>query len=42
CARKFDHVEECKAQDKGMPEDVATGKQPMTKDVVAGKQPMTM
>nr|GEU42094.1 hypothetical protein CTI12_AA159120 [Tanacetum cinerariifolium] len=29
------------AQDKGMPEDVAAGKQPMTEDVAVGKQPMT-
>nr|GFB16737.1 hypothetical protein [Tanacetum cinerariifolium] len=32
--------EEHRAQDKGMPEDVAAGKQPMTEDVAAGKQPM--
>nr|GEY14955.1 hypothetical protein [Tanacetum cinerariifolium] len=36
-AREFDHVEEHKAQDKGMPEDVANRKQPMTKDVAIGK-----
>ncbi|GJU38347.1 hypothetical protein Tco_1191304 [Tanacetum coccineum] len=40
CAREFNHVEEHRAQDKGMPEDVADGKQPMTEDVAAGKQPM--
>nr|GEZ57590.1 hypothetical protein [Tanacetum cinerariifolium] len=38
CAREFDHVVENKAKDKGMPEDVATRKQPMIKDVAAGKQ----
>nr|GFA54448.1 hypothetical protein [Tanacetum cinerariifolium] len=40
CAREFDHVEEHRAQDKGMPGDVAARKQPMTKDVATGKQPM--
>nr|GEU82854.1 hypothetical protein [Tanacetum cinerariifolium] len=32
CAWEFDHVEEHRAQDKGLPEDVATGKQPMIED----------
>ncbi|GJU24662.1 hypothetical protein Tco_1163283 [Tanacetum coccineum] len=46
CAREFDHVEEHRAQDKGMPEDVSAGKQPMAQDkgmpedVSARKQPM--
>ncbi|GJR01204.1 hypothetical protein Tco_0524188 [Tanacetum coccineum] len=40
CAREFDYVKEHRAQDKGMPEDVAAEKQPMTEDVAAGKQPM--
>ncbi|GKB30594.1 hypothetical protein Tco_0869995 [Tanacetum coccineum] len=40
CAREFNHVEEHRAQDKGMLEDVVVGKQPMTEDVAAGKQPM--
>ncbi|GKD16052.1 calcium/proton exchanger [Tanacetum coccineum] len=39
CAMEFDHVEEHRAQDKGM-QDVAAGKQPMLEDVAAGKQPM--
>nr|GEY84229.1 hypothetical protein [Tanacetum cinerariifolium] len=30
--REFDQVEEHKAQDKGMPEDVSAGKQPIIKD----------
>nr|GEY37309.1 hypothetical protein CTI12_AA091940 [Tanacetum cinerariifolium] len=33
-------VQEKRAQDKGMPEDVATGKEPITEDVAVGKQPM--
>ncbi|GJX13693.1 hypothetical protein Tco_0205451 [Tanacetum coccineum] len=39
-AREFNHVEEHRAQDKGIPEDVVAGKQPMTKDVDGEKQPM--
>nr|GFA78152.1 hypothetical protein [Tanacetum cinerariifolium] len=37
CAREFDKVEEHRAQDKGMPEDVSARKQPMMEDVSARK-----
>ncbi|GKA38591.1 hypothetical protein Tco_0731142 [Tanacetum coccineum] len=40
CDREFDQVKEHKAQDKGMPEDVSAGKQPIIEDVSAGIQPM--
>ncbi|GKB69419.1 hypothetical protein Tco_0930831 [Tanacetum coccineum] len=46
CAREFDHVEEHKAQDKAMAEDVSAGKQLMAQekgmpeDVSVGKQLM--